>query len=184
MLIHVRIVSTLLVAAAVTLFAGCSADEGPDIAAEQAEAEARDARMSSLMSSLTNPSRTFEWEDEMSSRSSSRAAEEAAEREEDEALERLFSDPEPTSVPLADEDAVNDASFVSTLDMLGVHYSSTEGAIRLAKTVCSNFESGMDGLTSTMAIVASGMYTSQQAGAMVGAATAIYCPEYEHLIPG
>jgi hypothetical protein len=120
----------------------------------------------------------------MSSRSSARAAEEAAEKEEDEALERLFSSPEPTTVPLAGQGEINDASYIATLDMLGVHYSSTEGAIRLAKTVCSNFESGMDGLTATMAIVASGMYSTQQAGAMVGAATATYCPEYEHLITG
>ena len=179
-----RISSSILTAAAIVLLAGCAADEKPDPAAERAEAEAQAARMSTLMASLTNPSRTFEWSDDMASQSSAKAEEEAAEREAEEALEKLFSDPEPTSVPLADEDGINDASFISTLDMLGIHYSSEAGAIRLAKTVCSNFESGMDGYTSIMAIAASGMYSTPQAGAMVGAATGIYCPEFEHLITG
>lgn len=192
-----RIASIFLTVAALALVAGCSTstDVG-EVASPTPETAVTLSETSQVATSTTTtqppdsgmgggglaPSNRG---DDLSSQSSVAAAEEAAKLERDKEWERLAARAEEiNSEPLADDNdgQFNDAAFISTLDITGVHYSSEAGAIRLAETICSNFDSGMSALDIAMAILASGQYSPEQTASMLGAATGVYCPEYEHLL--
>jgi len=78
----------------------------------------------------------------------------------------------------AEASPVNDRAFILALDEEGIAYPSAGYAIRAAKTVCGELDSGLpvDYVVTELAAVSA--LTLFQAGYFTGVAIAAYCPQH------
>lgn len=73
--------------------------------------------------------------------------------------------------------SVADLAYVAALDKNQVPYSSKPSAIELGHTVCEARQAGNTSVAVALKIAEKG-YSPQQAGVIVGAAQAAYCPKF------
>ncbi|MFE3081760.1 DUF732 domain-containing protein [Nocardia tengchongensis] len=87
--------------------------------------------------------------------------------------------PSPTPSTAWTHEQITDLAYIATLDKYHVPYSSKEAAIRVAHNVCTARAAGDSETAVGLTIVKSGYFSFDEAGAIVGAAEAGYCPEYK-----
>ncbi|MGH2897011.1 MAG: DUF732 domain-containing protein [Solirubrobacteraceae bacterium] len=80
----------------------------------------------------------------------------------------------PPALPI--RGTVTDAAFLMALDHDGITYSTPTAAITVAHTVCTALDTGASITQVAAVIVQNSHYTTDQAGYLIGAATAGYCP--------
>jgi hypothetical protein len=84
-----------------------------------------------------------------------------------------------TARPTSPSASVADSLFVQAADEYGVQYNSRSEIIGLGHMICQQLDSGTDPWDLATRFVSEADWTSPAAGAMVGSAIAVYCPEHE-----
>jgi hypothetical protein len=92
--------------------------------------------------------------------------------------------PERETSPYAGFSA-DEQAYLQNLDNAGVHYSSEEAAVDVARKACELLDTGqMSPMDIGLMAVEDGGYSYEDAGAIVGSAIGAVCPEHMDLIPG
>lgn len=73
----------------------------------------------------------------------------------------------------------DDDVYIATIDTFGINYESEEAAIMVGKAVCQGFDNDMTVLKVGKIIVSETGISTSDAGTIMGAAVAAYCPEYK-----
>ncbi len=76
----------------------------------------------------------------------------------------------------------NDAFFVAVADANDVQYSTQAEVIALGHAICSQIDAGVDPYLLAGRFVSNAEWTPVAAGAIVGSAVAVYCPEHGDLV--
>ncbi|MEU4707318.1 DUF732 domain-containing protein [Nocardia salmonicida] len=74
------------------------------------------------------------------------------------------------------DDEINALAFTAALDSKGIRYSSRDNAVGLAHSICDGKEAGLGTAAIAVTIADKGGYSLTDAGYIVGAAHATYCP--------
>ncbi|MEV4157715.1 DUF732 domain-containing protein [Nocardia salmonicida] len=74
------------------------------------------------------------------------------------------------------DDEINALAFTAALDSKGIRYSSRDNAVGLAHSICDGKEAGVGTAAIAVTIADKGGYSLTDAGYIVGAAHATYCP--------
>ena len=85
--------------------------------------------------------------------------------------------PRTTTSPPRDDRAIADLSYIAALDKNQVPYRTKTSAIELAHTVCEARQAGNTAVAVALEIAGKG-FSPQEAGVIVGAAQAAYCPRF------
>lgn len=81
--------------------------------------------------------------------------------------------------PLMSADQMADVTYIAVLDENEVRYASRDAAISVGHSVCTARAAGNTEAAIGMTILGTGLYSAQDAGVIVGAAEAAYCPAYK-----
>ncbi|MFC9872699.1 DUF732 domain-containing protein [Nocardia salmonicida] len=81
-----------------------------------------------------------------------------------------------TTRPGFTEDEINALAFTAALDSKGIRYSSRDNAVGLAQSICDGKKAGIGTTAIAVTIADKGGYSLTDAGYIVGAAQATYCP--------
>jgi hypothetical protein len=97
-----------------------------------------------------------------------------------------FTSPSTPTTATAPRDSptspTDDAFFVAVANANNVQYSSQAEIIALGHAICSQIDGGVDPYMLSSRFVSNAEWTPVAAGAIVGTAVAVYCPEHGHLI--
>jgi hypothetical protein len=88
----------------------------------------------------------------------------------------------PPSSPSAATGAVADAVFLATLDEYGVEYTSAQSAAGYGLAICLEIDLGGTPLEVMSGLQSEAGWPPSTAGAVVGAAVAVYCPQHGDLL--
>jgi hypothetical protein len=80
--------------------------------------------------------------------------------------------------PRAAADPIQDAAYLSTLDVFGVHYTSESLMIALGHSVCDSLNQGIPPNRITRAVMQGGDFNRDDAMTVFGAAIGAYCDDY------
>jgi len=78
--------------------------------------------------------------------------------------------------------SVADALFIASADEYGVQYNADAEIIALGHRICDQINGGVDPWDLSARFVNEAAWTAPAAGAIVGSAVAVYCPEHGNKI--